>query len=155
MPSVFSVGVEIRGLKELEEKLRKLPDKMAKRVYRQAMSKALTPLVKLMKAYAPKRTGALRRSITKNIKTMGARGLIIGMAGPAKGKKIGGSRPSRYAHLVEFGTAPHYQEKLKKMHPGSAPRPFIRRAYQEAAPLMSKIFIEQVQTKLDLIAGGK
>lgn len=155
MPSVFSVGIEIRGLKELEDKLRQLPDKMAKRVYRQAMSKALTPLVKLMKQYVPKRTGALRRSLTKNVKTMGSRGMIIGSAGPARGKKIGGAMPSRYAHLVEFGTAPHWQEHLKRMHPGSAPRPFIRRAYQEAGPSISKIFIDQVRTKLDLIASGK
>jgi len=155
MPSVFSIGIEIRGLKELEDKLRALPDKLQRKTYRQAMTKALTPLVRLMKQYAPVRTGALRKSISKNVKLMGSQGRIVGMAGPARGKKIGGLRPSRYAHLVEFGIAPHWQPKLKKMHPGTVPKPFIRRAYQEAGPDMQRIFVDYVRAKLDLIAGGK
>ncbi|WP_306049184.1 hypothetical protein [Oceaniradius stylonematis] len=37
------------------------------------------------------------------------------------------------AHLVEFGTAPHWQPKRQQMHPGAKPHPFIEPAYHEKA----------------------
>ncbi|RWK12533.1 hypothetical protein [Mesorhizobium sp.] len=38
-------------------------------------------------------------------------------------------KPVKYAHLVEFGTAPHYQPGRGVTHPGSAPHPFMMPAY--------------------------
>lgn len=43
--------------------------------------------------------------------------------------KYGLRRPIRYAHLLEFGTAPHYQPSRGVTHPGSAPKPFLTPAY--------------------------
>lgn len=41
------------------------------------------------------------------------------------------TRRARYlAHLVEFGTAPHYQPKRKIMHPGARPKPFFTPAFE-------------------------
>lgn len=35
------------------------------------------------------------------------------------------------AHLVEFGTDPHWQPKRKVMHPGAQPFPFLTPAYHK------------------------
>lgn len=40
-------------------------------------------------------------------------------------------RARRIAHLVEFGTAPHWQPNRKIMHPGARPYPFFRPAFEE------------------------
>lgn len=37
----------------------------------------------------------------------------------------------RKAHLVELGTAPHFQLELNRMHPGAAAKPFLRPAFEE------------------------
>jgi hypothetical protein len=42
---------------------------------------------------------------------------------------LGPRRPIKYAHLVEFGTAPHYQPGRGVMHPGTPPRPFLAPAF--------------------------
>lgn len=40
-------------------------------------------------------------------------------------------RARKLAHLVEFGTAPHFQKNFRGgwMHPGARPRPFFRPAF--------------------------
>lgn len=42
-------------------------------------------------------------------------------------------RARKLAHLVEFGTAPHFQPNFKGgwHHPGASPRPFFRPAYEQ------------------------
>lgn len=40
-------------------------------------------------------------------------------------------RARKIAHLVEFGTAPHWQPRRKIMHPGARPYPFFRPAFEE------------------------
>lgn len=38
---------------------------------------------------------------------------------------------ARYlAHLLEFGTAPHWQPKRRQMHPGARPKPFFTPAFE-------------------------
>lgn len=39
-------------------------------------------------------------------------------------------RARKLAHLVEFGTAPHWQPNLKFRHPGARPKPFFRPAFE-------------------------
>lgn len=39
-------------------------------------------------------------------------------------------RARRIAHLVEFGTAPHWQPLRRIMHPGARPKPFFRPAFE-------------------------
>lgn len=40
-------------------------------------------------------------------------------------------RAKKLAHLVEYGTAPHWQPGLKFMHPGARAQPFARQAFEE------------------------
>ncbi len=60
--------------------------------------------------------------------------------------------PRAYAHLVEFGTNPHHVGKGSKrskgvgsglMHPGTAPQPFLRPAY-DTKGMAAKTEIERV-----------
>lgn len=46
----------------------------------------------------------------------------------------------RVAHLVEFGTAPHFQPNLNKMHPGAAAKPFLRPAYEATKAIVVEGF---------------
>lgn len=39
------------------------------------------------------------------------------------------NRARGIGHLVEFGTAPHWQPKRKRMHPGAKPHPWFTPAY--------------------------
>lgn len=57
--------------------------------------------------------------------------------------------PRNYAHLVEFGVRPHYQPKRKRMHPGFAPEPFIRPAYDEKKDEAVRVFVVVVRVGLD------
>lgn len=41
------------------------------------------------------------------------------------------NRARRIAHLVEFGTAPHWQPRRRIMHPGARAKPFARPAYEQ------------------------
>lgn len=85
-----------------------------------------------------------------------------------------GRNPRRYAHLVEFGVAPHAVgkgSKLKKkgkaaanqtgiMHPGHAPRPFMRPAWDskqaEAAKKIETVTRAELDKELKKLAkGGK
>jgi HK97 gp10 family phage protein len=73
------------------------------------------PLVAAIKAYAPKRTGALRESIGAIVKTNKRTGDTFAVVGPRRGYYRGGAIigkgadgrgadvPANYAHLVEFG----------------------------------------------------
>lgn len=51
---------------------------------------------------------------------------LTSSAGPIRGKKH-----ASVGHLVEFGTAPHWQPNRfgGTMHPGARPKPFMRPAY--------------------------
>lgn len=46
------------------------------------------------------------------------------------------------AHLVEFGTAPHWQPNWRGgwMHPGARPKPFFRPAFEEKKQDVATIF---------------
>lgn len=48
------------------------------------------------------------------------------------------------AHLVEAGTAPHWQPKRGRMHPGARPKPFLEPAYFEHDEQAVKIMIKEL-----------
>lgn len=59
---------------------------------------------------------------TRRVEASGQRRRVWWLAFTRRARKI--------AHLVEFGTAPHWQPKRRYMHPGARPRPFFRPAYE-------------------------
>jgi len=50
----------------------------------------------------------------------------------------------REAHLVEFGTAPHFQPELHRLHPGAQAKPFLRPAFEETKGEAIKRFGESI-----------
>jgi len=72
----------------------------------------------------------------------------------ATGKAIG------EAHLVEFGTDPHWQPRRGRWHPGADPKPFLTPAYvqneQEAIRRFGEAYGPAVERQADrLRAKGK
>lgn len=111
-------------------------------------------------------TGRLKKSIsseTNNVRGAGGKNVqVAGRVYVAKPKK-GGRSARRYAHLVEYGVAPHAVgkgSKLKKrgrteanqtgiMHPGQAPRPFMRPAWDTKQSEAAKKIETVVRVELE------
>jgi len=98
---------------DLLKKLRKLPEKVQKKVLVGAVRAGAKPIIDEARRIVPKRTGNLAKSIGVNKRR--SKGTIVHFSvSPRKGGKYDGY----YGHFVEFGT--------KKM----APRPFMRPAFE-------------------------
>lgn len=113
---LMTIGVKLANFTEFAEMLRGLPAAMESRVMGDALGTAAKPIVAAAKQRVPKDTGALRRSLTSVVRRYPRSGKVIAVIGPDKdyygssGKRLrrgqsryGSNRPSKYAHLVEFG----------------------------------------------------
>ena len=52
------------------------------------------------------------------------------------------------AHLVEFGTAPHYQPNLRFRHPGARPFPFMRPTFDVHGPKVIEDIMVQMRNNI-------
>lgn len=118
-------------------KMAKLPAEVRSAV-KQAIAQSADELTDTMKRLAPKDTGKLRDSITQ---TWGggkvAHASLSGGAGATGDPDLtvtitAGNSGVRYAHLVEFGTAPHINggKYAGTKHPGAKAQPFFFPAYR-------------------------
>lgn len=130
----------IQGAAELAKALQDLPVKLEKNVLRGALRAGGKVFEAEAKRRVPVRSGKLRDSIRVSSRIRGGTIVTSVKAGGGKNKVF-------YAHLVEKGTAPHviiagggsFTGKVlaagarilgfKVDHPGSAPRPFMRPAF--------------------------
>lgn len=94
-------------------------------------------------------TGALAASLT--IKKDPASRVVSQTyrVGPQADFEKNGRRPSKYAHLIEFGTAPHYQPKRGVTHPGSRAMPFLEPAYDANKEKVVKRYGEKIGPALE------
>lgn len=141
---------KVEGLADLSRALGELPKATGRNVLRRVGKKALEPVAEAMRQDAPE---GLKDEIIVTTKrpTGGAKeprkSEVEVFAGPVHSKK---------AHLVEFGTAPHVirarrTNKGGKMvfhvdgrvvaspvvqHPGAAPQPYARPAWDEESPYL-------------------
>jgi len=111
------IGFALPNFAAMTKTIQALPAAMQARVMKGALARAARPIVQAAKQRAPKRTGALRRSITAIVREYPRAGKVIAIIGPdhgtyAKGARLKAGvrngkvdRPAKYAHLVEFG---HY-----------------------------------------------
>lgn len=124
------MSTKILGLDRLNKKLSGLPI-AARLAIRKAMSEAADEIVAMMKRLVPVDDGDLRDSIAwtwgskpkyaqsvASIRATGSEDVITIYVGNTK---------VRYAHLVEFGSAPHINggEFAGTKHPGTAAQPFF------------------------------
>src|SRR5262249_53382629 len=98
--------------RKLQRLLRDLPDRIERKVLRQATGPATTPILKPAKRLCPRGdTGLLRKSLIKKLVTYKARNTVVGIIGSnrATASVINGKRyrPANYIHLVEHGVKPH------------------------------------------------
>jgi HK97 gp10 family phage protein len=113
--------------RELLRALARLDYSVRRDVTRKILRRAATPIRNSAKAKAPVESGDLKRSI--RVTTTSKRGSTTG--------KVESKLP--YAHLVELGTDPHWQDRKLKhekkkrrwRHPGARPKPFLRPAFDE------------------------
>lgn len=125
----------IRGLDKLNRKLRAIP-KAAKAEARKAVLLGATEISALQKSLAPVDDGDLRDSI--HVTGPGQATPPYSQPGGSRTAKpeeaivTAGNTKVRYAHLVEFGTAPHPQGGMFEgaQHPGTAPQPFFWPGYR-------------------------
>jgi HK97 gp10 family phage protein len=153
------IDVQVSGLKELEQNLKRLPDEIALKVLASAVFAGAAVVRDEAKRLCPVETGNLRNSIRIKRKKRATRNAtVVYQVGPGRSKKQNGkySVNGYYGHLVEFGTAPHIIKatKGKKLemrpnvraskgaakrwvntyadvvkHPGAPAKPFLRPAF--------------------------
>jgi len=120
----------ILGLDRLNRKLKRLPE-LAEQEIRAAMEQGANEIVAMMKNLVPVDSGELRDSIGW---TWGEAPKYSQRIASVKSKDgrlaltiYAGNSSVRYAHLVEFGTAPHVNGGLYagSQHPGSKASPFF------------------------------
>lgn len=119
---------------------------------------ALQPTLKAAKSNArsipfKEDTGTLEASLTIKKKRGGSKLNPTTQVGPDSGfqrdTQYGSRRPVRYAHLIEFGTAPHYQPGRGVTHPGTRPHPFLTPAYFSTRDEVVKRFGEKIGPEME------
>ncbi|UFS64393.1 HK97 gp10 family phage protein [Paracoccus denitrificans] len=145
-----SVRMSVQGLADVEKALDNLSKSVGRTVLRRALRKAAEPMRDRARNLVPVDDGDLRDSIivggmlnksqrSKHRKlTAEERSAIELFVGPSYKLGAGG----RHGHLVEFGTAPHVVGGVfaGAQHPGSAPQPFMRPAFDaEARPTIERL----------------
>lgn len=144
-----AIRVQIRGGKQLQRKLNRLASVTQRKIMRPAVSAGLVPFNKSAKRRAARSSGLLSKSIGTRVKVYRRSGVVYGVVGPRTrfSAMVGGVTarreiPTKYAHLVEFGTSAHIiRPKNRKAlafdgtvvkvvrHRGTAARPFLRPAF--------------------------
>lgn len=131
----------VTGFQQIRINIEILEKKLGRGAMRVALTKASRLVVADAKKRVPVRTGMLKKSLRAKVKTYPRRGVVMAIIGPSRSAvvqadfgdgKLRTIRPSKYAHLVEFGTKSHGVWKVKKLSipPGSPPRPFLRPALE-------------------------
>jgi HK97 gp10 family phage protein len=138
----FSFYVDFR---ELEWMLDQLPKAISKTVLKNALKKAAEPIRAAAEANAPVGpTGNLKRGMIistelKSHKVRAKKSVLVFVGADAV--------IAPHAHLVEFGTAPRYQENGKYV--GQMPaNPFFRNAWDATKHQALQIFIKEMETEL-------
>lgn len=143
----------IKGGRELQEVLNTLPAKVEKNIMRAALRQGANIIRDAAREKAPKDTGALRKSI--KVSTTGKRGEVIA-------RIRAGDNKAYYAHMVEYGTAPHSitvgqdgtalavpgNPVRSVNHPGAAPKPYMRPAIDENVEAATRRVGEVIRQRL-------
>lgn len=132
------IEFEVKGLREIEQALKRLPIELERKVLRRAVLAGAGVIRDEARRLAPVRTGALRQNIVARYHKR-KNGLVRYDVGIRKGRK---GMDAYYASMVEFGTSPHIIRAKKKKalgvdgrfgsvvrHPGASARPFMRPAF--------------------------
>jgi len=171
MPPRNSIGAvtQVEGLGDILASLRLLEKRIVNGGVSKALRAASKPIVEAMRAEVPVETGALKKSIGLKLRTYkGKRRVsVIGARKRPYQTPLGKRVPANYAHLVEFGVAPHDTREQKKvmglkgvktrvgkkprMHPGHAGTGAMRRGFERAGPAAKA---ELIRVLKETVAAG-
>ena len=155
------MATRVQNRQRLLKKLAAMPPKV-RSAAKQALAESADEIQDMQRRLAPKRTGRLARSI---VQTWGGgkerysslSGSAMSDGDPDLTVVISASNSAtRYAHLVEFGTAPHENggSTQGSMNPGTRAQPFFFPAYR-ALRKRAKSRVNRAMTKaIKQIAGG-
>ena len=136
---------KVRGQHELAATLRQLAKSPKASSVDKAMRLALDPLLKSveMNARAHRQPGPRPKGghLDEGFKVV-----TKGGRGSNREARLGAATPRaiRIAHLVELGTAPHFQPRRRGgiLHPGARPRRFMTRAFEDGQDKVLEDFEE-------------
>jgi HK97 gp10 family phage protein len=94
-------------------------------------------------------TGALAASLTIKRDPKSHKVNPVHKVGPGADFERNGRKPVRYAHLVEFGTAPRSKPGRGSTHPGAAPKPFLTPAFHSTKQEVVKRFGERYGPEME------
>lgn len=110
------MGVKVRmkvgdaALKALQEKLEAIDTKASRKGMRSGINQVTKEVLGEAKVNVPERSGRLKKTLGRKVKSYRQSKIIAGIVGPRKGMlvTIDGVRvdPAKYAHLVEYGRGP-------------------------------------------------
>lgn len=147
MPS-DEVKLQMAGIEEMTKNLEKLGTRVALRGPAAAVRAGSAVIIKEMRRRAPVETGSLKKSLGQKVKNYRRSKTVTSVVG-ARSKRYdtdkGRRNPAYYAHLVELGVSPHRTGKKGGMHPGFAAAPFMRPAWDAAAPRARQAVIDKMQ----------
>ncbi len=124
------MAVKIKGLDRLQIKLKKFPE-AAEKLVRDAMEQGAQEIVNMMQNLVPVDSGELMESIGWTWGNAPKYSQRIGSVKSNDGKLTitiyAGNSKVRYAHLVEFGSAPHVNGGMfpGTFNPGAKAQPFF------------------------------
>ena len=159
---MFEIKLDKSLQRQLNKAVKKLPASVFNRCVKSATIKAAAAIRKEARNLAPKKTGALRKSIG-TVAIVDKKALKIQSIVKPRAKKgdTDKASPTKYAHLVEFGTQAHWiKPKTGKALKtplgifavvdveGIKPHPFLRPAYDNKKEEAVKIFIQVVLDKI-------
>jgi hypothetical protein len=148
MSKGLTTNVKLTGEKELKRIIEELPKGPRKKALKAAAGAAAQPIVKAVRSLAAsqinQRTGLLRKSVTKRVKSY-ADGNTIALIGASKSVtgSIGNAKvvPAAYWHLILGGVQPHAigsGSKVKtgrqkgRIHPGFKGKNFLVEGFEMA-----------------------
>lgn len=142
----------IGGGRQLDDFLKTLSTKVEKNIMRSALRQGANAFKDAVKANIPVDSGALRRSVRVSTKAKGGR--------VTASLRVGNKR-AWYGHMVEFGTRAHQilPKNAKALavagmpvksvdHPGAAPRPFMRPAFDGRSAAAVQAVAAQIRARL-------
>lgn len=132
------IKVEIAGLKETQDALRKLlPDRTARAVMTRVLRKHAKPMADRMRQLVPERTGKLKASIAVSKQLSSRQKRMHRPIDSSDVEMFVGAGPRKNAHLVEFGTS------------HSAAQPFARPAFDQGSSTMITKVCEDMRTEIE------
>lgn len=170
MANKAAIRIDLSGAQDLIESLRQFRTNRIKSILSASMRAAGKPVVRIAKATVARDSGLLRKAIGATVRTFngGAVGWLLIHARPSvsgmvdragrswnikarTGVQHQFARPSKYAHLVEYGTRQHAlsRGRGKGQHPGTKPQPFFRPAAEQGQALALAEFTRVMRERIE------